>query len=141
MIKAGIWINRHRAVVIHLFNDKESVSHFQSALPDDAWAYGQLLQHGDQSGIYGQRAAKYEKQLHKFFKKVAFSVKDAEQIFIFGPDIARVELKKEIKKTKDWDAKILGVERADEMSDQEMTDKVRAFFKSSMKKGIKNGKS
>ena len=130
-LKAGIWIDQYKAVVVLQANGEERVIRFESHIPAHYLSLirkRSFLQEG-QSNVDAQRAAQYENQLHKYYKKVVFAVEEAEQIFIFGPDMARIELKKEMKKAKDRFAKIRGVERAEEMTEAQIVKKVRTFFR------------
>ena len=129
MKKAGIWIDQHKAVVVYLENGEERVIKLLSQLPTRTTSYDRQFQHGDQNNIYPESTIEYNKHLYKFYRKVAYAVDDAENVFIFGPDTARYELKKEMNKTKDRYAKIRGVERAHKMTEEEIIKKVKSFFK------------
>jgi hypothetical protein len=56
-------------------------------------------------------------------------LRDADRIILFGPGEAKIELKKEIEKSKGIADKIKKIEAADKMTKRQITAKVRAFFK------------
>ena len=51
---------------------------------------------------------------------------------IFGPGEAKIELKKEIEKSKELAGKIKKIESADKMTIKQITAKVKAFFESNL---------
>jgi hypothetical protein len=53
---------------------------------------------------------------------------DADRILIFGSGEAKVELKKEIAKSKEVAGKIKQIESADKMTQRQIAAKVRSFF-------------
>ena len=54
---------------------------------------------------------------------------DADKILIFGPGEAKIELEKELKKSKELSLKIVGVEPADKMTEKQIAAKVKKVFR------------
>jgi len=65
--------------------------------------------------------------LDMYYDGVIASIREAESILIFGPGEARGELKKRIEKGT-LSGRIVGVETADKMTDQQIAAKVRRYF-------------
>jgi len=59
-------------------------------------------------------------------------LRDAERILICGPGEAKFELEKEIKKSKELSARIVGIKPADKMTERQILAKVKVFFASSV---------
>ena len=76
------------------------------------------------------------KRIHKYYKRIITEVEYANQVFIFGPDEACLELKKAMSKSKDRFVKIVGVERADPMSERQIIAKVKSFYNRKVLEGI-----
>ena len=67
-------------------------------------------------------------QLHEYYQQIVRRIQDAKKILIFGPGEAKGELSKEIKKSKALAAKLVAVEVADKMTENQIAAKVRTFF-------------
>jgi hypothetical protein len=53
---------------------------------------------------------------------------DADKILIMGPGEAKLELKKEIEKSKALIPKIVGVHTSDKMTNNQIAAKVKSYF-------------
>ncbi len=62
-----------------------------------------------------------------YYDEVIASIRETESILIFGPGEAKGELKKRIEKGT-LNGRIVGVETADKMTDQQVATKVRRYF-------------
>ena len=57
---------------------------------------------------------------------------DAQKILIFGPGEAKIELEREIKKSKVLASRIVGVETTDKMTERQIKAREKEFFMSSV---------
>jgi hypothetical protein len=55
-------------------------------------------------------------------------LKDAKQIYIFGPGEAKIELKKEIEKNNVFLDKISDIETTDKLTEPQIVAKVKKYF-------------
>ena len=69
-----------------------------------------------------------KRQLREYYKEILRRISDADQILIFGPGEAKIELKKEIEKSKQSAARIKKIESSDKMTKRQIAAKVRTFF-------------
>ena len=130
--KVGVWIDHEKACIVSLVKDNVNVMHFDSNIPE----YVHLSRRGRLSSPYASQnfspekriEEKYRNQTHKFYKKIIHQLDDADHIFLFGPGEARLELKKEMKKSKERFTRIRGVERSDKMTENQMIAAVKKFF-------------
>ena len=129
---AGIWIDHEKAFVVEITDDHEEIIVIKSNVE------GRIrLSGGSRSRtIYGPQDVASESkaenrrkhQLHKYYNEVIQAVINAEKILIFGPGEAKIELEKELKKSKNLSAMVAGIETADKMTERQIAAKVRDFF-------------
>ena len=130
--QVGVWIDREKAFIVSLVDGETKITYARSDVPGHVQLSGGL----SSSTPYGpqnisperQIENRYRNKLHKYYKKVIHQTDDADHIFIFGPGEARIELKKEMRKSKERFAKITGVERADKMTEPQIVTKVKQFY-------------
>ena len=78
--------------------------------------------------VEGKMEDRRKHQLHDYYQQIVRRIQDAKKIFILGPGEAKGELSKEIKKSKALAAKLVAVETADKMTENQLAAKVKAFF-------------
>lgn len=128
----GVWIDYEKAVLVRFVGKKRSVMRVESGVP----GHFRLLKNSrskpssDFQDLSPQKRIeeRYKNQLHKYYKKIIYETDDADHIFIFGPNEARLELKKEMKKSKARGERIAGVERAGQMTESQIVAKVKQFY-------------
>jgi hypothetical protein len=69
-----------------------------------------------------------KQQLKKFYHQIIEVIKEADKILIMGPGEAKLELKKEIEKSKALIPKIVGVHTSDKMTNNQIAAKVKSYF-------------
>ena len=93
-----------------------------------------LLKGGSRSNTpYGIQSAtseskrdfRYSKHLNIYFQHIIDLIKDAKQIFIFGPGEAKIELKKEMEKNNVFLDKISDMEVTDKLTEPQIVAKVK----------------
>ena len=128
----GIWIDYEKAIIVRLTNGRESVVELPSHVEGQVRVAGGMpssIRYDSQDYSLESRIRERRRsELHKFYRRVIQQCEDADRIFLFGPGEARLELKKEMRRDMDRFAKIVGVERADRMTEQQVVSKVKAFF-------------
>jgi len=72
--------------------------------------------------------ARQKQQLKKFYHQIIEVITDADKILIMGPGEAKLELKKEIEKSKALIPKIVGVHTSDKMTHNQIAAKVKSYF-------------
>jgi hypothetical protein len=72
--------------------------------------------------------ARQKQQLKKFYHRIIECITDADKILIMGPGEAKLELKKEIEKSKALIPKIVGVHNSDKMTTNQIAAKVKSYF-------------
>lgn len=128
----GLWIDHERAVIVSLVDGSEQIS----IIPSDVESHIKSLGGSRTASPYGPQDVATEKKLerkrrqhlHKFYQKIISTLKDAQQIFIFGPGVAKTELEKECAKNKELIGRILDIQSSDKMTEGQMVAKVKIFF-------------
>ncbi len=130
--KIGIWIDHKKAILVSIEGGQTTVerieSHAESHFrPSGGWkAAGTSVA---QSVSKERKADERRKhQYHNFYQLVIKEAGKADNIFIFGPGEAKLELAKEIEKIKDKRDRIATVEASDRLTENQIVAKVRSFF-------------
>ena len=137
----GIWLDHRGAFVVYLaknqpFADgnKEMIERIESDIERRVRLSGgsrsRKTPYGPQEiSVDSKQEDRIKGQLRKYYRQIIPRISDADRILIFGPGEAKIELKKEIEKSKDFAGKIKKIESADKMTERQIAAKVRAFFK------------
>ena len=72
--------------------------------------------------------ARQRQQLRKYYHQIIELIKDADKIMIMGPGEAKLELKKEMEKSKALITKIAGVHTRDKMTANQVSAEVKSYF-------------
>jgi hypothetical protein len=129
--KAGLWIDHKKAVIVMVSGKQVTTSHIESNVEKRvrySGGPGSSDSHGSRAGGGEEtRENRSEGQLNKYYDEVVDSLRDAEAILIFGPGEAHGELKKRLEHARLGD-RVVGIETADKMTDNQITAKVRERF-------------
>ena len=127
-VKAGLWIDHKKAVVVAVTDHGEEICHILSKVER------QPQRSGDSplKGRYESRHVPADDirqrvltgHLNIYYQAVIACVQDADSILIFGPGEAKGELRKRLVRSK-LGERITAVEAADKMTDRQIAAKVR----------------
>ncbi len=130
-IKAGLWIDHRKAIVVFLTDAGEETGLIISSIERQA-----------RRSLFSRHTGPFEPQhvaaddsrqraftgrLNIYYDTVVTSLRDAEYILLFGPGEAKGELKKHLEKSG-LGGRIVHVETADKMTDRQISAKVRRYF-------------
>lgn len=134
MKKTGIWLDKDKALIVTIENNKERLNTVSSNIEHfkPHGGSGTRFKGGPQDVVQDSRYLEREKQqLKKYFKNVAEIVNDTDALVIFGPAETNARFAKELHKNYSiLSTKIKGVEKADSMTDNQVKAWVREYFKS-----------
>ena len=137
----GIWLDHREAVVVYLLNNQpltggnqEMIERIESDIERRVRLSGgsrsRKTPFGPQDiSVDGKQEDRVKLQLRKFYQQIIQRLSDADRILIFGPGEAKIELKKEVEKTKQLAGRIKKVEATDKMTIRQIAAKTREFFK------------
>jgi len=129
----GIWIDHEKAVIISLQNGDEQIVHIKSDVEKQTRMSGgsrSKLAYGPMDIADERKVERRRKQqLNQYYQDLVQLIRDSDEIFIFGPGEAKIELKKHIESSSVRSAHIVGVESADKMTENQIAAKVKKFYK------------
>ncbi|MEN8856570.1 MAG: hypothetical protein ABF260_00690 [Flavobacteriaceae bacterium] len=132
MKNIGIWLDKEKAFIVTIENGKEKTQVVYSEIEHYhiSGGSGTRFKGGPQDVVQDSKFLEREKhQLKGYFKKIVDYCKDADALLIFGPAGTNEKLKKEIDKShSELSQKVLQVERADSMTENQMKALVRDGF-------------
>ena len=106
-----LWTSHKQAIIVSMTDGVEEILHVESK---------------GKGGV----GEKWRRQRAEHYRKVIRAIQDAEEIFIFGPAQAKMELKIEILKSKPLSHRVVGTETADTMTENELVPLARVICRS-----------
>ena len=129
--KTGLWIDHRKAVIVHVTATGEEIKQIPSSAEKQLRRTGSTPLQGNfesqQVPADDSRQRTYTGQLNTFYDEVIACIRDAESILIFGPGVAKDELKGRLEENNLGD-RVSGVETVDKMTDPQIAAKVRQHF-------------
>jgi len=132
MKQVGIWIDKREAKIVSIENGNEHIENVMSDIEDfnPQGGSGTKFKGGPQDVVQDSKYLEREKhQFTAFFKALVPSIEDANAVVIFGPAQSGEKLHKELKeKHLQLCSKVISVEKADNMTDNQLKAWVRDFY-------------
>ena len=130
---AGLWIDRRNAVIVSITDEGETIERVKSNVERKVRLSGgsrtAKTPYGPQQvAVDGKQEDRIKRQLRKYYQEIIRRIQDANQILILGPGEAKIEIKKEIQKSRELALSKISVEPADKMTEKQIAAKVRQFF-------------
>ncbi len=121
--RVGLWIDHKKTVIFSLTDEGAEIKRISSEFKENVRFSGgaqkeSAEEHGDK---------RLNAQLNNYYDEVLSYIRHADSIFIFGPGEAKVELKKRLE-NMELHGRIVGIETADKMTDNQIVVKVRQRF-------------
>ncbi|HAM36044.1 MAG TPA: hypothetical protein DEB40_05320 [Elusimicrobia bacterium] len=128
---AGLWIDHRKAVIVFISDEEQALVEIRSNVEKQLRPLGgerSQTQYGPQQApADDMRETVFMGHLAVYFEKVVSCLREEPAIFIFGPGEAKGELKKRLEKDK-LGGRVVAVETADKMTDNQIAAKVRKQF-------------
>lgn len=122
--QVGLWIDRNKAVIVTIANNIEAKRIITSDM-EHYVLYSTTIP-GDGS-LENIRDRRFWNHLGEYFDKIMEHIRDAAEIQIFGPGVAKYELQKRLE-AEGLAEHIVSLEEADNMSDLQIATKVQKRF-------------
>ena len=133
MKKIGIWIDKEKAHIVTIQNEKEKLITVTSDVENYHVVGGSKSKTpwGPQQVVHDSKYTDREKhQLKNYFNDIIKKINKADELVIFGPAKTNLKLVKEIiKNHKDLAKKIKKVEKSDSMTNNQFIALVKDFYK------------
>ena len=132
MKKTGVWLDKNKALIVTLENNKESLKIIPSNV-EHFHVYGgsgTRFKGGPQDVVQDRKYLEREKhQLKKYFENIISKIKNTDALVLFGPGEAQVKLQKKISDNyKELYEKLLANEKTDSMTYNQVKAWTRDFF-------------
>jgi len=130
-INAGLWIDHRQAIIVLLTGSGEEIMTLMSDVEKQQRRTGNRPLQGTFNSQHVQsddrQLRSFNAELNSFYDEVIAAVHDAESLLIFGPGVAKDELKKRHDE-KGLGGHIAGIETVDMMTTPQIAAKVRGYF-------------
>lgn len=129
----GIWLDHREVFLIWASDDGVVDTQHTTADYPERVEKGGLARSGG-VGVYGGVAPhsdpsdKQHKLARHFYDRIYKAARKAQAVFIFGPGLAKQELRKRLGEHRDFNGRIQAVESAERMTEPQMAARVREFF-------------
>ncbi|PIB38163.1 hypothetical protein [Maribacter sp. 4G9] len=133
MKNIGIWLDSKNALIVRLNENGDSLNKIESGVEffNRTSTSGSRVKWGGTQDITHERnyLEKEKQQFKTYFKEVAHAVADCDALALFGPADINEKLKKELEENYPTiGKKIVAVEKADSMTDNQTRALIRDFF-------------
>jgi hypothetical protein len=122
--KVGLWINRTKAVIVSIANNTEARRIITSDM--EHYVLYSTVVPGD-GAPENIRDRRYWSHLGEYYEKIIDHIRDAAEIQIFGPEVAKYELQKHLE-DEGLAGLIVSMEEVAKMTDLEIATKVQHRF-------------
>jgi hypothetical protein len=122
--KVGLWIDRNKAVIVSITNNVEGRSIITSDM--EHYILYSTIVPGDGSPE-NIRDRRFWNHLSEYYDKIIAHIRDATEIQIFGPEVAKYELQKRLE-NEGLAGLVVGMEDAVKMTDLQISTKVLQRF-------------
>ena len=121
--KVGIWIDHQKAVIVSASADSVTTKTLESDVESHPRYSGQ--QDGGGEKKYEER---HTQHLDRYYDEVVRQLADADELLIFGPGEAKLELKERLRRSKAHSERAVGIETTDKLTDPQIVAKVKEHF-------------
>jgi hypothetical protein len=130
---AGIWIDQEQALIIHLSNNIEPV---MEKITSGVESRIRIKGESKVSARFGQsyiddqekKQRRQRQQRSRYFKKIIKLISQDDYLYLIGPGRGKEELKNAMKKIKDIKIRIIKMEPADKLTENQLIERVTAFY-------------
>src|SRR3990172_875164 len=122
--RVGLWLDRTKAVIVSIANNVEGRRIITSDM--EHYVLYSTIVPGDGSPE-NIRDRRFWNHLGKYYDKIIAHIRDAAEIQIFGPEVAKYELQKHLE-DEGLAGYIVSMEDAEKMTDLQIATKVQKRF-------------
>jgi hypothetical protein len=128
---AGVWIDHRKAQIVGLTADGETIRVILSNVQKHPERGGDSPMKGpyeaQQVPADDRRQRALTGELNAYYDAVIVALRDYERLLIFGPGEAKGQLHARLTETRQG-SRVAAIETADQMTDQQIVAKVRAYW-------------
>ena len=122
--RVGLWLDRNKAVIVSIANNIEAKRIITSDMEHYVLYSTVVPGDGSPEEIRDRR---FWNHLGEYYDKILAHLRDATEIQIFGPEVAKYELQKHLE-SEGLAGNIVSLEEADKLTDLQIATKVQKRF-------------
>ena len=122
--RVGLWLDRNKAVIVSIDNNIEARKIITSEMEHYVLYSTVVPGDGSPEEIRDRR---FWNHLGEYYDKIIAHIRDATEIQIFGPEVAKYELEKRLE-SAGLSQHIVSIEDAEKMTDLQIGTKVQKRF-------------
>src|SRR5689334_6843932 len=122
--RVGLWLDRNKAVIVSIANNIEARRIITSEM--EHYVLYSTVVPGDGSPEE-VRDRRFWNHLGEYYDKIIAHIRDATEIQVFGPEVAKYELEKRLE-SEGLSQHIVSIEDAEKMTDLQIGTKVQKRF-------------
>lgn len=131
--RIGIWLNQENAFVVWLTEEGDTLlKKLSSSVESRVRIEGEVRVSARFGNAFiddqEKKQRRQRQQREKFYKKIIDLIKEADEVFIFGPGRAKSGLRNAIEKDLSLRGSVLEVKPADKMTVKEIRSAVTDFY-------------
>ena len=131
--RTGIWLDKEKAIIIKLSEGKHTIKLLKSKITTRERFPGE----GKRFGRFGNQFLNMESkkrnmvrnQSDEYLKKIISEIKYVDKLVLFGPAEMKTHLEKAILKNNLVSKKLIAVEPADNMTENQLVAWVKDYYK------------
>ncbi|PLX40744.1 MAG: hypothetical protein C0608_08315 [Deltaproteobacteria bacterium] len=120
----GLWVDHSKAYLVTLKAKSETRTRFDAEIDSERTASYGSADRSPEKKVERRRI----NQLKEWYSELIKAISSADRIYIFGPGKAKNELLIAIEEDEAIASKVVGVEAADAMTENQMAARVRSFY-------------
>ena len=131
--QTGIWLDKEKAIIINLMKGKHTVKHLRSEIttrerfPGESKKFGRF---GNQFlSMESKKRNMVKNQADEYLKNIIHEIKYVDKLVLFGPAEMKTHLQKAILKNSIISKKLVAVEPADNMTENQLVAWVKEYYK------------
>jgi hypothetical protein len=121
--KVGIWVDHKKAVIVSASADGVTTKTLESDVEPHPRYAGQ--QDGGGEKKYEER---HTQHLDRYYDEIVRQLTDADEVLIFGPGEAKLELKERLLRSKAHSERTVDIDTTDKLTDPQIVAKVKEHF-------------
>jgi len=133
MIKqTGIWLDKEKAYIINLSEVKHTFKTIESDLSVKERFEGEGKEYGKFGGQFlsmeNKKNNRIKKQSVEYLKRIIWEINNSDKVVLFGPAEMKTDLEKMIIKDHNLKDKLVAVQTADSMTENQLVAWVKEFY-------------
>lgn len=128
----GVWLDTEKAYIITLENDTTNVEKIESDVETRVRFKGETKAYSKMGNQFINPAKRLthrrRHQFKNYFDNICSCLKDADEIYLFGPAETKVHLAKHISKNSKMQDRIRRIESEDVLTENQMIASVKKVF-------------